>query len=191
MELQSLIKRDPKVEIRDQVATRSTTQANTGKTDKCLAQCSQALSKCGTNEECQKVFSICTDKCQGNGMRKNISPASVSVVNISDISYRSYPGYARVVISLSGKVDFTKTRIPNPDRLFFDLKNCKIQKGLKKTIMAGNDMLESVRASQFSDSTVRVVLDLKEATDFKVFQQEDPSSIIIDIYGQTKVPPPL
>ena len=105
-------------------------------------------------------------------------------VDVTDIRFWSYPGYTRVVISLTDQVEFSQKRLAAPDRLYFDLKNSRINKEIKKTISVSNEMLKSVRASQFDSGTVRVVLDLEKITDFKIVSLEDPVRVVIDIYGQ-------
>lgn len=102
---------------------------------------------------------------------------------VKDIRFWSYPAYTRVVISLGEEVDFTSNRLSHPDRLFFDLKGSRINRGIKKNIAVGNEMLKSVRTSQFDAETVRVVLDLEKITDYKINTLEDPVRIVIDIFG--------
>lgn len=106
-------------------------------------------------------------------------------VDVTDIRYWSYPEYTRVVISLTDHVEFTKNRLSGPDRLYFDLRNSRINTEMKKNIAVSNEMLKAVRAGQFDSSTVRVVLDLEKITDYKIVTLEDPVRIIIDIYGKT------
>jgi len=109
---------------------------------------------------------------------------AVEKVRVSDIRFWSYPDYTRVVINLSDNTDYTQKRLAQPDRLYFDLKNSILNKELQKTISVGNGMLRTVRAGQFSENTVRVVLDLDKMTSYKVLTMEDPIRLIIDIYGQ-------
>lgn len=104
--------------------------------------------------------------------------------DVTDIRFWSYPEYTRVVISLTNSPEYTKNRIANPDRLYFDIKNCRIRKNLQKSISVGNDMLRNVRASQFNESTVRVVLDLDKMTGHKVIAMSDPDRLVIDIFGE-------
>lgn len=108
-------------------------------------------------------------------------------VDVTDIRYWSYPDYTRVVISLTDNPDYTRNRLSDPDRLYFDIKNSRLMKDLQKTISVGNGMLKTVRAGQFNDSTVRVVLDLDKMTNYKVLTIEDPIRLIIDIYGNKQV----
>ena len=110
--------------------------------------------------------------------------------DVMDINYWSYPDYTRVVVTLSAKTDFAQRRLSNPDRLYFDIKAGAIKGELKATLPIGNGMLKSVRAAQFDENTVRVVLDLEKIRDYKIFRLEDPERIIIDVFGTPVKPAP-
>lgn len=107
-------------------------------------------------------------------------------VDVKDIRQWSSKGYTRVAVDLSAPVEFSNKRISNPDRLYFDLKNTKISKEINTTLPVGDGILKTVRAGQFNQDTVRVVLDLEEIKDFKVFMLDDPARLIIDVYGHKK-----
>ena len=112
------------------------------------------------------------------------SSSAAEQIDVTDIRYWSYPDYTRVVISLTSTPDYSRNRLANPDRLYFDIKNSRLKKELQKTIAVGNGMLKTVRAGQFSDSTVRVVIDLDKMTNYKILTMDDPVRLIIDIYGK-------
>lgn len=109
-------------------------------------------------------------------------------VEVKDIRQWSHEGYTRVVVDLTGDVEFLQKRISEPDRLYFDLKNAKIAKDITTNLPVGDGILKTVRAGQFDKETVRVVLDLQEIKDFHAFILEDPAKLIIDVYGTTKLP---
>jgi N-acetylmuramoyl-L-alanine amidase len=115
------------------------------------------------------VFSFAADKLTG----------------VTDIRYWSYPEYTRVVISLTGQTSFSEKRLSGPDRLYFDLKDSRINTEIKKNIDVSNEMLKQVRAGQFDSSTVRIVLDLGSVTDYRIVTLEDPVRLVVDIYGKT------
>lgn len=106
--------------------------------------------------------------------------------DVKDIRQWSSKGYTRVAVDLSAPVEFSNKRISNPDRLYFDLKNTRISKEINTTLPVGDGILKTVRAGQFNPETVRVVLDLEEIKDFKVFMLDDPARLIIDVYGHKK-----
>lgn len=113
---------------------------------------------------------------------------SSKIVDVTDISYWSYHDYTRVVVTLSDSAEYSKKRLTNPDRLYFDIRGTTIKKELKTNLPIGNGMLKSVRAAQFNDNTVRVVLDLEKIKDYKMMTLEDPVRIIIDVYGASAKP---
>ena len=114
----------------------------------------------------------------------SLSAFASNTTDVTDIRYWSFPGYTRVVITLTDQVEFSRKRLSNPDRLYFNLKNSRINKEIKTNIPVSNEMLKSVRASQFDAGTVRVVLDLGEIADYKLVTLEDPVRLVIDVYGQ-------
>ncbi len=113
-----------------------------------------------------------------------------STKELKGIRYWSSPEYTRVVVDLTGTVEYSQNRLANPDRLYFDLKNTTIKKEIVTSVPIGDDILKTVRAGQFTCDTVRVVLDLKDLREFKVFVLEDPARLVIDVYGKEKVTKP-
>jgi N-acetylmuramoyl-L-alanine amidase len=111
-------------------------------------------------------------------------------IEVKGIRYWSSLDYTRVVIDLSGSIEFTKNRLSNPDRLYLDLTNTTISKEIKTSLPVGDDILKMVRAGQFSPDTVRVVLDIKDMADFDVFVLDDPARLVIDVYGKTRTKRP-
>ncbi len=107
-------------------------------------------------------------------------------VRVKDIRYYSSPDYTRIVIDLTGPIEFSKNRLSNPDRLYFDLRNASITKEIKTSLPVGDGILKTVRASQFNNNTVRVVFDIEEISDYKSFVIDSPSRLIIDLYGKSK-----
>jgi N-acetylmuramoyl-L-alanine amidase len=107
-------------------------------------------------------------------------------VKVKDIRYWSSADYTRVVVDLSEPVEFSRNRLSNPDRLYFDLKNASIAKEIKTSLPVGDGILKTVRASQFNNVTVRVVLDIEEISEFKTFIIDTPAKLVIDVYGKSR-----
>jgi len=106
--------------------------------------------------------------------------------SVKNIRYWSSPDYTRVVVDLTEPVEFLKNSLSNPDRIYFDLKNTSIAKEIKTSLPVGDGILKTVRASQFNNVTVRVVLDIEEISDFKSFVIDNPARLVIDLYGKSK-----
>jgi N-acetylmuramoyl-L-alanine amidase len=111
-------------------------------------------------------------------------------IDVKGIRYWSSPDYTRVVVDLSGSIEFSTNRLSDPDRIYFDLKNSKLKKEIKTTLPVGDGMLKAVRAGQFDSNTVRVVLDLAKITDFYTFILDNPARLVIDVHGTGKVKRP-
>ncbi|MBF0328366.1 MAG: N-acetylmuramoyl-L-alanine amidase [Nitrospirae bacterium] len=88
----------------------------------------------------------------------------------------------RIAIDLSGPVEFSKATLSNPERLFFDLKNAKLQKGLQPNYQINDRLVKSIRLGQNTATTVRIVFDLESSEyEFKVLNLDDPPRLVIDI----------
>ncbi len=111
--------------------------------------------------------------------------AEASSTEVKEIRFWSSDNYTRVVVDLSGGAEFSKNRLSNPDRLYFDLKSSCIAKEINTTIPIGDGILKSVRAGQFDRTTVRIVLDLDQISDYQTFLFDDPSRLVIDVYGKS------
>ncbi len=110
--------------------------------------------------------------------------AEAAFVEVKDIRFWSSEQYTRVVIDLTGTVEFQKNRLSNPDRLYFDLKDSVISKEITKNIPIGDGILRGVRAAQFNKTTVRVVLDLEEISDLQTFVFDGPPRLVVDVFGK-------
>ena len=113
---------------------------------------------------------------------------------VTDVRYFSYESYTRVVVDIDGHIDFTKNRLANPDRIFFDLKNCFLPRKIETSLDVKDRIIGNVRFAQFDKSTVRVVIDLENPKNFSAYLLEKPYRLVVDIYaGEAKgepLPPP-
>lgn len=105
-------------------------------------------------------------------------------VTVEGFRYWSSEGYTRVVVDLNGNVKFTQNHLSNPDRIFFDLKNCILSEKVIPSLPIEDGILKDVRIAQFNKETVRVVLDLQELGNFNAFMLGDPSRLVIDVFGK-------
>jgi len=111
-------------------------------------------------------------------------------VDVKGIRYWSSGDYSRVVVDLSGRIEFSKNRISDPDRIFFDLKNARLAKEIKTVLPVGDALLKAVRAGQFDSNTVRIVLDLEKIEDFNTFILDNPARLVVDVHGMGKIKKP-
>ncbi|HXB62670.1 MAG TPA: AMIN domain-containing protein, partial [Acidobacteriaceae bacterium] len=104
---------------------------------------------------------------------------------ITGIRHWSTASYTRVAIDLSDEVQYEAARVPHPDRIYFDLHGAKLSPELAgKTFDVTDDgFLKKIRAAQFSDGVIRIVLDVNDVTDYSAFLLPNPYRLIIDIHG--------
>jgi N-acetylmuramoyl-L-alanine amidase len=100
------------------------------------------------------------------------------------IRHWSTPDYTRVAIDLEQGVKYEAQRIDNPDRVFFDLLNTKLDPKLGgKTFDVSDGLLKDIRTSQYKAERTRIVLDLAEFSEFDASLQSNPPRLVIDIHN--------
>jgi N-acetylmuramoyl-L-alanine amidase len=109
---------------------------------------------------------------------------------VSGIRHWSTATYTRVAIDLGDSVTYEAARVPNPDRIYFDLHGTRLAPELvgKSFTVTDDGFLKKVRAAQSSDDVTRIVLDVNDVTDYSAFLLPNPYRLIIDIHGRKAAP---
>ncbi len=98
--------------------------------------------------------------------------------------------YTRVIIDLNGNFEYQANLLPRteeaPPRLYVDIFPAVLDDKLEKAIDLQNKHLQRVRVGQFDRQTVRIVLDLRSLTDYKLFKLKEPYQLIIDLVGKER-----
>lgn len=104
---------------------------------------------------------------------------------VTNVRHWSTPVYTRVAIDLQDQVEYEAARVPNPDRIYFDLHGARVAPELIGRTMDVTDdgFLERIRVAQFSNDVTRIVLDVNQVTDYSAFFLPNPWRLIIDIHG--------
>ena len=115
--------------------------------------------------------------------------SSNAFVSIKNIRYWSTPSYTRVVIDADSPLEYTynllkaDTALNKPRRLYIDLQNSRVSSDIETDIPIKDGLLQSARAAQYSSNTVRVVLDIDNLGEYKVFHLYDPFRVVVDVHG--------
>lgn len=110
---------------------------------------------------------------------------SLTASLIQNIRYWSTGEYTRVIIDMNSEADYFKERLFSPERVYFDLPNAKLGKDLQtRTISVADEFLKQIRIASKSSDTIRIVLDLAQASDYSVSELYNPFRIVIDLYKQ-------
>lgn len=105
------------------------------------------------------------------------------LATLNEIRYWSNEEYTRVVIQLDQEVEFARDNLANPDRIYFDLQNTRLQTNLERAYEVNGVALSRIRVAENSPGTIRVVLDFKNVNKNSVFALYDPFRIVIDTRG--------
>ena len=118
-----------------------------------------------------------------------LNPGSPAIPNtpvlITGIRHWSTPVYTRVAIDLTSQVQFEAARVPNPDRIFFDLHGARLAPELigKSVDVTDDGYLKRVRVAQYSNDSTRIVLDVSHVSEYSAFFLPNPWRLIVDIHG--------
>ncbi len=128
-----------------------------------------------------KEFGVPVQQAAGN-LR---TTTSRKIVAITGMRHWSNPTSTRIAIDLGGKVEYEAARVPNPDRIFFDLHGARLASGLNghQVEVVDDGYLKRIRAAQFLPNVTRVVLDVTEVSEYSAFLLPDPWRLIIDIHS--------
>jgi N-acetylmuramoyl-L-alanine amidase len=107
------------------------------------------------------------------------------VVMITGMRHWSNPTSTRIAIDLGGKVEYEAARVPDPDRIFFDLHGARLASNLNghQVEVIDDGYLKRIRAAQFKADVTRVVLDVTDVSDYSAFLLPNPWRLIIDIHS--------
>jgi N-acetylmuramoyl-L-alanine amidase len=116
---------------------------------------------------------------------KTTGAKRVGLAKVTGIRHWSTPNYTRVAIDLGDDVTYEAARVPNPDRIYFDLHGTRLAQELvgRSFTVTDDGFLKKIRAAQFSNDMTRVVLDVNDVTEYSAFLLPNPYRLIIDIHG--------
>jgi N-acetylmuramoyl-L-alanine amidase len=114
------------------------------------------------------------------------SSSNAKIAEVTRIRTWNADTYTRIVIDVGAPVKYQAARIPGPDRIYFDLDGAHLDHSLldKSIDVEPGGFLKTVRAAQYQNHVVRVVLEVNQVKNYSVFLLDHPSRIIVDVYGK-------
>lgn len=110
---------------------------------------------------------------------------SADLAELSEVRYWSNKDYTRVVLQLDREVEFRKSILTSPDRIYFDLLETAVSEKFSNREFDVNGLfIKRVRIAQNRPNVVRVVLDFEQINQHMVFAVYDPYRIVIDTRGK-------
>ena len=112
-------------------------------------------------------------------------PKKSGLPMVTGIRHWSTPDYTRVAIDVDREVKYEAGRVPDPDRIFFDLPDTKLASVLVgKSFDVQDGFLKKIRVAQYQPGYTRVVLEVADVSDYSAFLLPNPYRLIIDIHGR-------
>jgi len=104
---------------------------------------------------------------------------------VTGIRYWSTADYTRVAIDVDSQVKYEAGRVPDPDRIFFDLPDTRLVSTLLgKSFDVQDGFLKKIRVAQYQRDATRVVLEVDDVTEYSAFLLPNPYRLIVDIHGK-------
>ena len=104
---------------------------------------------------------------------------------VTGIRHWSTADYTRVAIDLDAEVKYQAGRVPDPDRIFFDLPDTRLASTLVgKSFDVQDGFLKKIRVAQYQVGATRVVLEVDDVAEYSAFLLPNPYRLIIDIHGR-------
>jgi N-acetylmuramoyl-L-alanine amidase len=102
---------------------------------------------------------------------------------VTGIRHWSSEESSTVVIDLQDQVQYEAHRLPNPERIYFDLHDTTLVAEFSNKIIAVNDaLLRRVRVAQPVAGVTRVVLETIGAPDFSVSLEPNPYRLVVEVH---------
>jgi N-acetylmuramoyl-L-alanine amidase len=112
------------------------------------------------------------------------SPAGVP--RLRRIRSSSTADTTRVTIDLEDVVQYSSGRLPNPDRIFFDLHSARLTPEVAhESVAVDGDLLTSVRVAQNHSGVVRIVLEVRGVKEYSASISQNPPQLLIDLFKKT------
>jgi len=94
----------------------------------------------------------------------------------------------RIAIEVSGEFTYRYDRLSNPERIYFDIPNCKpaLSRQRVHTIQVADKLLKQIRVSETQPGVTRVVLDLEQPVDFRAAQLVNPDRLVVEIRARSR-----
>ncbi|HCO11784.1 MAG TPA: N-acetylmuramoyl-L-alanine amidase [Desulfonauticus sp.] len=123
---------------------------------------------------------------------KRIQNSNPTPIQLTNIRHWSSDDYTRIVLDLEEETKyFYKLLNPDPKlntpyRLFIDLENTSIATVIPSEQTIADGILKQIRVAKHSEDKTRVVLDIENIKDYRLFSLNNPYRIVIDVFSEEK-----
>ncbi len=132
----------------------------------------------------------------GAGAGKASANAPGVSAKVTSVRFWSLGDVTRISIEVSSDFKYKSDRLPDPDRLFFDIQGARpaiSEKGMH-VVEVGDTLLKQIRVAETQPGVTRVVLDLEAHNPpvaFTASQLSNPDRLMVELSLKDKPAPPL
>jgi N-acetylmuramoyl-L-alanine amidase len=87
----------------------------------------------------------------------------------------------RIAIETTGEAEYRAERVPNPERIFFDLRDTRPRTRKLEVIPVGDRLIKQLRIAETQPGVTRVVLDLELPVTYTVSKLTSPNRLVIEV----------
>jgi N-acetylmuramoyl-L-alanine amidase len=109
---------------------------------------------------------------------------------ISGLRHWHNPKYSRVAVDINREVKFRDHLLPRdaaankPMRLYLDLEPATVAAKVPEEYPIADGLVSRARVGQYDQDTVRLVLDLQNIGNYRIFSLSNPFRIVVDVMGE-------
>lgn len=101
---------------------------------------------------------------------------------VGGIHHSNANGVSTVAIDLQASVQYRKNRLPNPERIYFDLLNTSLAPGINGQVIEVKDgLIARIRVAQPASNVTRVVLETEAGSTFWDNLEVNPHRLLIEV----------
>jgi N-acetylmuramoyl-L-alanine amidase len=118
--------------------------------------------------------------------------ASPSRIEVTAVRYWELNNAVRVVVETNGEFEYGFDRVPDPDRLFFDVRGSRLRvpRG-ERLIQVGNALLKQIRMAETQPGVSRVVFDLGTNVEYTASRLTNPDRLVVELRPASTLPAQL
>jgi len=111
--------------------------------------------------------------------------ASAESAQVTAVRFWSEGDVTRIAIEATGDFNFHSDRLPNPDRLFFDLPGTRpaLDRRGVNVIPVHDRFVRQIRIAETQHGVTRIVLDLAAESSFTTERLANPSRLIVELHA--------
>ncbi|MCX7769652.1 MAG: N-acetylmuramoyl-L-alanine amidase [Proteobacteria bacterium] len=126
---------------------------------------------------------------ENNQSLKNTDLQS-TFIKLLSVKQESSDNYTRVILELSNNATYEHKFLREdpeankPKRIVVDIQNAILGDGISQNIPVSDKFVDKIRIGQFTKDIARIVIDIVRLESYKVYVIDNPTRIVIDIYGE-------